>query len=497
MNRGSLVMNEKERRRLEVLSRVKREEISLVEAAQILDLSYRQTKRVYKRLREEGDSGLVHKQRGKPSNRQISPTVKKNVLNRYQERYEGFGPTLASEKLKEEGYEIHPETLRRWLIKNGDWQKKKAKKAIRQRRLRRPHFGELVQLDGSDHFWFGENFPSCVLMNMVDDATNTNFSLLAKNESTYSAMAVLKGWIERYGLPKALYTDRHSAYYSTDNRLSLFARACRELDIEIIYARSPQAKGRVERWNGIYQDRLVKEMRLRQITDRNVANDWIHKEFVDSLNAKFSLSPRSVVDFHRSAPDKNELERIFSYKGERKLSSDYTIRWNNRVFQLSETKIHPGQSLSIHENETKSVSVFLGKEKLTTSELNVDVRKSLCLKDHVKELSKSSKNKQKLYLQIKKFKKEGMSNTAISRHLSISRGTVINYLQKGVPENSRSARKTLMQPFESEIQDWLEKYPKLSAIEILRRIQSRGYQGSYSTCKSHIQKLKQFKNIAN
>lgn len=255
-------MNAKELKRFEIFSRVQRKEISLQEAADLLDICYRQARRLWKRFQEHGKDGLMHQSRGKASGRAKSTDVRTSILARYQERYRDFGPTLAAEKLTEEGLVVDHETLRRWLLESGDWSKGRRKKHHRSRRKSRAHFGELVQMDGSFHAWFEDRGERATLMSLIDDATNTSLAILAEMETTESALQVLWKWIERYGLPECLYTDRHSVYYGAtgEQEKTQFGRACQELGIRIIFARSPQAKGRVEKWNAIYQDRLVKEL---------------------------------------------------------------------------------------------------------------------------------------------------------------------------------------------------------------------------------------------
>jgi transposase len=260
---GHLLMSQRERERLKLFERVKRHEISLREAAEMCGLSYRQTRRLYKRYREVGDRGLLHQGRGRPSNRAHPRAFKAKVLARYQERYPDFGPTLATEKLAPDGYVLDHETLRGWLIKAGLWHKRRKRGKHRSWRERRAHFGELVQLDGSHHKWFEERGPKCCLMNMVDDAQGTTLSLLAEEETSFAAMGLLWRWIERYGIPRSLYTDKKNVYVidektraraadSGEEVWTHFGWACKQLGIEIITAHSPEAKGRVERNHGIY-----------------------------------------------------------------------------------------------------------------------------------------------------------------------------------------------------------------------------------------------------
>ncbi len=337
-------MSSQERERLKLFERVKREELSVKDAAGICSLSYRQTRRLYKRYRESGDRGLVHRGRGRPSNRAQPAAFKATVLARYQERYPDFGPTLAAEKLALEGHVVDHETLRGWLIKAGLWHKRRKRGKHRSWRERRAHFGELVQLDGSHHQWFEERGPKSCLMNMVDDAQGTTLSLLAAEETSFAAMALLWRWIERYGVPQSLYTDKKNVYVidektraraadSGEEVWTHFGWACKQLGIEIITAHSPEAKGRVERNHGIYQDRLVKELRLAGINTIATANEFLGAGFCEQLNRKFAVAPRSTVDYHRSAKG-YDLASIFCLEEERVVSADWVVRFENQFYQL-------------------------------------------------------------------------------------------------------------------------------------------------------------------
>lgn len=341
---GHLTMSAKERERLKLFERVKRDELSVKEAAEICGLSYRQTRRLYKRYRQGGDRGLVHRGRGRPSNRAQPAAFKATVLGRYQERYPDFGPTLAAEKLALEGQVVDHETLRGWLIKAGLWQPRRKRARHRSWRERRAHFGELVQLDGSHHRWFEARGPKCCLMNMVDDAQGTTLSLLAEEETSFAAMALLWRWIERYGIPQSLYTDKKNVYVidektraraadSGEEVWTHFGWACKQLGIEIITAHSPEAKGRVERNHGIYQDRLVKELRLAGINTIAAANELLAAGFCEQLNRKFAVAPRSAVDYHRSAKG-YDLASVFCLEEERTISNDWVVRFANQFYQL-------------------------------------------------------------------------------------------------------------------------------------------------------------------
>lgn len=275
---GVLRMSAKERRREAELARVVDGQLTLREACERLGLSYRQGKRVFKRYRERGARGLVHRSRGRPSNRGTAASLRRRALARYRDRFAAvqMGPTLAAEKLCEEGLVVDDETLRRWLMREGLWRPRRQRAKHRTRRERRPHFGELIQMDGSHHRWFGPAGPQTCLMAMIDDATNTRLALMAEQETTEACMRLLWRWIERYGVPRALYVDRKSVFVTEreptleeqlagQEPLTAFGKACHKLGIEIIPANSPQAKGRVERSHALYQDRFAKELALRRI----------------------------------------------------------------------------------------------------------------------------------------------------------------------------------------------------------------------------------------
>lgn len=269
---GVLNLSARERKRLELLSRVKEGVLKVVQAAELCRLSYRQMKRVWKRYREEGDAGLMHRGRGRGSNRRIDAGYRKKILGRYQERYPDFGPTLACEYLAKEELRVDHETLRRWLLEEGLWQKKRKRQKHRQWRERRAHRGELIQMDGSHHDGFEGRRGWAVLMVMIDDATNRTYARFYESEDTRAAMDIFGRYARRYGLPQALYVDHDSIYECTrearidedlrgEGPQTQFDRAMKHLAVEVIPANSPQAKGRVERRHGVFQDRLVKAMR--------------------------------------------------------------------------------------------------------------------------------------------------------------------------------------------------------------------------------------------
>jgi len=376
---GHLLMSARERRKKVEFEGVREGRMTIGDASERLGLSYRQCRRSYKRFREEGDAGLVHRSRGRQSNRAKPQEFKDAVLARYCERYDGFGPTLAAEKLdKEDGCHVHHETLRRWLIVDGQWQRQRKGAKHRQRRERRAHFGELVQLDGSHHRWFGDERPAACLMDMVDDATGETMALMGEQETTELAMRILWQWCERYGIPKALYTDKKNVFVTdreptveeqlaSQEPMSEFGKACSKLGIEIIAAHSAQAKGRVERKHAVYQDRFVKELRLRGITTIEEANGLLQSGFVDELNHKFARQPQSETDFHRPMPQELKLAEIFCFEKTRVVSNDWTVRCDNRFYQIlkrNDPMPRPRQKVTVRRLLDGTIQLIYRDQKL-------------------------------------------------------------------------------------------------------------------------------------
>lgn len=341
---GHLLMSASERRRLIAVTRVVAGEMTVRECARSLDISERTAQRLLARYRSEGDAGLVHRSRGKPSGRQTDPALRQRILRRYRECYCDFGPTLGAEVLADDGLQVNPETLRLWLIQEGLWQPRKSRRVHRSWRERKACFGELVQLDGSVHGWFEDRGPRCFLMNMVDDATGHTLCLFAPEESTLAAMQVTEAWIRQHGIPAALYTDRKNVYV-TDRQptpeevlrgqepLTQFGRACHQLGIRMSVAHSPQAKGRVERMNGTLQSRFIKLMRLRGIGSIEQGNAFL-KEWLPRHNARFQRPARSTLDMHRALDQEPDLKSIFCRHELRSLQSDWTVRFQNQWMQV-------------------------------------------------------------------------------------------------------------------------------------------------------------------
>jgi len=338
-------MSTKELLRKSVFDRAIADRLPLTLAAQQLGLSYRQCKRLALRYRLEGDAGLVHRSRGRRSTRMLPDDLREHALALYRDNFDGLGPTLASEKLDELGVCVDHETLRRWLIADGQWQRKRRRGNHRERRERKTRFGEMVQLDGSHHAWFGVEHPHACLMNMVDDATGKSLALMAEQETTEAALRCLWQWIEHHGIPCAIYLDRKSVYLAQraptleeqlagETPLTVFGIACKKLGIELITAHSPQAKGRVERKHAVYQDRLVHELRLRGITTVAGANELLAGGFDRQLNDKFAYAPKSSQDAHRPVPAQLDLRDVFCTDEKRTVAKDWTLEFHRHTYQI-------------------------------------------------------------------------------------------------------------------------------------------------------------------
>lgn len=324
------------------LQKVLAKQMTQREAGEELGMSDRHIRRLLKGYRQRGWRSLIFQHRG--GNHGFREDFKAHVLSLVRSQYADFGPTFASEKLKEvHGLEVSRETLRQWMARAGLWRKKGRQKAqIHQSRSRRPRFGELVQLDGSPHDWFEGRGPECCLLVLIDDATSKLIVLrFEEAETTLGYMRCIDTHVKRYGRPLAYYSDKHSIFKTTreqcvDRRLedTQLHRALKELNIELICAHSPQAKGRVERANGILQDRLIKEMRLRGISTIEEGNAYL-EEFRQAYNQKFGVEPANPEDAHRPLPvDAQQLELILSKREKRKLSKNLEFSFENKIYQI-------------------------------------------------------------------------------------------------------------------------------------------------------------------
>lgn len=350
-------MSRKEFERGAVLTRVAGGEATLREASGLLGLSYRQTKRVYRHFREAGPAGLVHGNVGRRSNHAWPAEERERILGLVREHYGGpaergpgqrFGPTLTAEHLCEDhGIEVPMTTLRDWMLEAGLWTRVRRSQPKPKRRERRAHFGELVQLDGSFHDWFegrGERSGqrSCA-MNMVDDATGETLWRFGEEETTWAAADILRSWIGKYGVPRALYTDWKNVYKreptskeqaAGDPGYTQFGRMCAKLGIEIIAADTPQAKGRVERSNGTMQDRLIKKMRLLGISDDEAANAYCESTYLPQHNARYTVLPASPVDYHLPRDPALRDEDVFCLEHTRTVSNDFVVQFGKQGLQL-------------------------------------------------------------------------------------------------------------------------------------------------------------------
>ncbi|MBU1345245.1 MAG: ISNCY family transposase [Proteobacteria bacterium] len=344
-----ITMSKREWKRARVIEEVIEKRITQREAASKIDLSERQVRRVVRRVRNEGIDGIKHHLRGKSSIKKIPEQLKDRVIALYRQRYLGFGPTLAQEKLLEiDGIQISRETLRKQLVKEGLWERRHKRTKHRRWRERKDCPGEMVQMDGSHHDWLEGRGTKLVIMAYIDDATSIAYARFYDYEGTIPAMDSFKGYIEQYGIPLKLYLDKHTTYKSNakltiEEELegqkepkSQFERALEELGVELIHANSPQAKGRIERLFGTFQDRLVKEMRLKNISTKEEANEFL-EGYLPKHNKKFSNLPVNIANLHREIPEELNLESIFSIKTKRVLKNDWTISYNNQLYQVKET----------------------------------------------------------------------------------------------------------------------------------------------------------------
>lgn len=341
-----IIMNMQELRRLPVIHNVINMQLTQKEAADTLGLSDRQVRRIIAKVKTEGDQAIIHCLRSKTSNRATAPDKKDKILDLCRTRYKGFNPTFAAEKLFEiDKIQVNRETLRGWFIDSDiDYKKRRAPKH-RSWRPRKESYGQMIQLDGSHHNWLEGRGPKCVLMGYIDDATGSFFGRFYGFEGTIPAMDSFKRYIKKYGIPQSIYLDNHSTYKSTkrptiedeltnQRALSQMGRIFKDLGVDIIYADSPQAKGRIERSFGTHQDRLVKEMRLADISSIRDANRFLACYYTPKHNRKFTVPAKNKADLHRPIPEKMDLDRIFCIKNQACLRNDFTIRYNSIYYQI-------------------------------------------------------------------------------------------------------------------------------------------------------------------
>jgi transposase len=395
---GRTALSAREVERAGVLRRVKDGKLKLVSAAQLLGISTRQAKRLWKRYQEQGIEGLKHRAAGTRSNRAKPERFRKRVLSLVRDKYSGgiderFGPTLAAEHLaSEDGLEISSWTLRRWMLSEGLWSRERKRGPYRKRRERKAHFGELVQLDGSFHSWLEARGPEGCLMNLVDDATGTTLCHLGRQETTWAAANLLRRWIEQYGIPQALYTDWKNVYVRPATEaekeagrapLTQFGRMCAKLGIRIIAASSPQAKGRVERNHGTHQDRLIKKLRRKNICSYEAANQFLVETYLAEHNQRYCRRAASEEDFHRPRPSLRRLEEVFCLETRRALSHDWVVRYRGRLLQIERHSYHHAPARSkvlVQEWESGKLEIRYRGRKIAWKEIPASPERPLVKK---------------------------------------------------------------------------------------------------------------------
>ena len=366
---NNLVMSEKERDRLVVIREAIKNRLSAREAGKLLELSRRHVFRLLKRYRQEGDVGLIHRLRGRPSNRGHAKRVKTRVLGLYwRPEYRDYGPTLFAEVLlKDHKILVDHETVRRWLMASGGTNVQRRKRPHRSKRPRRSAIGELVQFDGSDHDWFEGRGPHCTLLHFIDDATSRAFMRFAASENTADCMRAFWAYGKHYGLPRCLYLDRGTVFYTDGGAVTDFLRAMATLGVQVIYANSSQAKGRVERANRTQQDRLIKALRREGISTIADANRFLERSYMKAHNRRFALPADGLPDVHRALDPAVKLEQILCFQTDRYLRHDYTITLDSTFIQILKGPYvlpRPEQHVIVRRYLDNSLHIFNGHQEL-------------------------------------------------------------------------------------------------------------------------------------
>lgn len=352
-------MSTKEIERLHTLLDVAEGRMGVVDAGALMGVSRRQVSRLMQKFMADGAAGLVSRKRGRRSNRSCSEVYRATVLGIVRDRYPDFGPTLAAEKLREvHQLPISRETLRQWMITDGLWLRRQdRKKRVHQPRHRRDCLGELIQIDGCQHWWFEDRGPKCTLLVFIDDATGRLMQLrFVPSESAFAYFLATRGYIEQHGKPIAFYSDKHTVFRNNNKdtvgeSMTQYGRALHELNIDILCANGPQAKGRVERAHKTLQDRLVKDLRLAGINDVDAANAFV-AGFVEDYNCRFAREPRLEKDLHRPLRSQDDLESSFTWKVDRKVSKNLTLQYSRVLFILEPNEITrglPGKLVTVME----------------------------------------------------------------------------------------------------------------------------------------------------
>lgn len=361
-------MSQRERDHLTVIKQLSDGRCSVAEATERLGLSRRHIFRLLKRYQVSGDAGLIHGLRGRPSNHGYGLRLKQRVVALYWEQYRDYGPTLFSEVLSEaHKIRVDHETIRRWLMAKGGTNLQRKKRPHRTKRPRRSAKGELLQFDGSTHDWFEGRGPVCTLLHLIDDASGEVYLNFAPSENTEDCMRTFWAYVKRHGLPESLYTDRDSVYWREDGHLTDFARAMATLGVQMIYANSPQAKGRVERGNRTHQDRLVKALRRAGISTVAEANRFLMQRYLKAHNRRFASCRASLPDVHRKLDPTLDLRKVFCFQSERCLRHDYCITLEATYVQILTGPYalpRPRSYLTVRRYLDGSLHIFSGQEEL-------------------------------------------------------------------------------------------------------------------------------------
>ncbi len=407
-----IIMSAKEVNRIRVLQKIMDRQVSQVDGARIMGISDRQVRRMIKKIRGNGIASIVHQSRGKPSPKKMDKELREKTLCLYEEKYPDFGPTFAHEKLRDHhGIQISRETLRQWLILDNLWQVRKRKKRdLHLWRERKAYEGEMIQIDGSHHRWLEDRLDQEIcLMGYIDDATGTVFGRFYEYEGVFPALDSFEEFVKRNGIPESIYIDRHSTYKTTrkasvDEDLeglesnTQFQQVMKSIGVKVIFARSPQAKGRVERLFETLQDRLVKEMRLEGVSSIQEANTFL-ENYLPTFNKKFSVTAKEKVKLYKKVSDEFDYKWTFSLRIKRTIGKDFTIQCFNRLFivknpylALKGQKVLVKQALDgdlQFETKTKILSV----KEITQKDLELVKKAQKALKKQLKKRSAFRKSK--------------------------------------------------------------------------------------------------------
>jgi len=368
---GVLALSKKEVDRLMIIGQREENQLTVQQAAELIGVSERQTYRILKRIRAEGAKGIIHKLRGRESNRGYPKELKEEIIRIYRKQYWDYGPSLYSEMLTEyHNISLNRETVRRWLREESITTSLRKKRPHRRKRQRRSCYGELVQLDGSYHDWFEGRGAECCLLNYVDDATGRVYLKFVISENTQDVLLSMWEYVKANGIPRSIYTDRASVYYA-EGKLTDFGRAMKELGVELIFAKSPQAKGRVERSNRTLQDRLIKALRREEISNIAEANNFLRKKFTKGFNKRFATEQK-VANVYRSTKG-YKLQEIFCFKTNRQVRNDYTINLSGGYIQLLKGQSplpRPKQDVTVSKFLNGQMHIYFNGQELNFTELD-------------------------------------------------------------------------------------------------------------------------------